>query len=79
MIAEGFGFDGVQIYINADHPVYESIEQDNPNMLAFYEAQQIFGEVVLMQNFTPREAIDKQAELMRILVTDDRKILKFKG
>lgn len=79
MMAEGFGFDGVQIYINADHPVYQSIEQDNPNMLAFYQAQLIFGEVVLMQNFGPREALDKQAELMRILVTDDRKILKFKG
>jgi len=78
MVAEGAGFDGIQIYINADHPVYQGIKEDSPSMLAFYQAQLIFGEVILMQNFTPREAMDKQAELMRLLVNTDRKILKFK-
>jgi hypothetical protein len=76
MTAEGFSFDGIQIYINADHMVYQSIQSDSPNMLAFYQAQLIFNEVVLLQNFTPREAIEKQGELMRLLIQADRKILR---
>ena len=76
MTAEGFGFDGIQIYINADHPVYTRLQDDSPNMLAFYQAQLIFGEVILMQNFTPREAMEKQAELLRLLIETDKKILK---
>jgi len=76
MLAEGFGFDGVQIYINADHPVYTSIQEHTPNVLAFYQAQLIFSEVILMQNFTPREAVEKQAELMRLLIQSDKNILK---
>lgn len=76
MLAEGFGFDGVQIYINADHPVYQSVQENTPNILAFYQAQLIFNEVVLMQNFTPRETVEKQAELMRLLIQSDKNILK---
>lgn len=76
MVAEGLGFDGIQIYINADHPVYVGIQEDSPNMLAFYQAQLIFGEVVLMQNFTSREAMEKQSELMRLLLQADKRMLR---
>lgn len=76
MVAEGLGFDGIQIYINADHPVYVSIQEDSPNMLAFYQAQLIFGEVILLQNFTPREAMEKQAELLRLLLQTDKRMLR---
>ena len=76
MVAEGFGFDGVQIYINADHPVYTSIQEFTSNILAFYQAQLIFAEVILMQNFTTREAMEKQAELLRLILQVDRNILK---
>jgi hypothetical protein len=76
MLAEGFGFDGVQIYINADHPVYTNIQEHSSNVLAFYQAQLIFSEVILMQNFTPRESMEKQAELLRLLLQIDKNILK---
>ena len=76
MLAEGFGFSGVQIYINADHLVYQNIQEHTPNILAFFQAQMIFNEVVLMQNFTPRETVEKQAELMRLLIQADKNILK---
>jgi len=78
MVAEGFGFDGIQIYINADHVVYDQIEHDSPNVLAFYQAQLIFGEVILMQNFTPRESMEKQAELLRLLLQSDKNLLRGK-
>jgi hypothetical protein len=76
LLAEGLGFDGVQIYINADHPVYTNIQENTSNVLAFYQAQLIFGEVILMQNFTPRESMEKQAELLRLLLQIDKNILK---
>jgi hypothetical protein len=76
MVAEGIGFDGIQIYVNMDHPVYVSIQEDSPNMLAFYQSQLIFNEVILLQNFTPREAMDKQAELMRLLLQTDKRMLR---
>lgn len=76
MVAEGFGFDGIQIYINADHPIYQGIQDESPNMLTFYQAQLIFGEVILMHNYTPREAMEKQSELMRLLLQTDKRILR---
>jgi len=76
MLAEGFGFDGVQIYLNCDHPVYQNVQEHTPNILAFIQAQLIFNEVVLMQNFTPRETVEKQSELMRLLIQADKNILK---
>ena len=76
MIAEGIGFNGIQIYINADYPTYQTIIKETPTMVNYHICSLIFSEVILLQNFTPREAIDKQSELMRILINSDKNLFK---
>ncbi|RLI86338.1 MAG: hypothetical protein DRP01_04415, partial [Archaeoglobales archaeon] len=75
MLAEGFGYDGTMIYINADHPVYSSMDRHSVGFISFYEAQLLFNEVILLQGIEGRSSLERQSEMLSHLLKNDPKIL----
>ena len=76
MLAEGFGYHGTMIYINADHRVYNEMEQVRMGFLSFYVASLIVDEVLGLQDtMSHREKINIKAELLKQMMLRDRKML----
>jgi len=75
MMAEGFGYDGTMIYINADHSVYSAMDRQSVGFISFYEAQLLFNEVILMQGIEGRSGLERQSEMLSFLLKNDPKIL----
>jgi len=76
LMAEGFGYHGMMIYVNADHHVYKEMEQVRAGYVSFYVSNLIVDEVLGLQDqMAHREKINIKAELLKQMMLRDRKML----
>ncbi len=76
LLAEGFGYRGMMIYVNADHHVYQEMEQVRTGYASFYVANLIVDEVLGLQDqMAHREKINIKAELLKQMMLRDRRML----
>lgn len=76
LLAEGFGYHGMMIYVNSDHHVYQEMAQVRAGYVSFYIANLIVDEVLGLQDqMAHREKINIKAELLKQMLLRDRKML----
>ena len=76
LLAEGFGYSGTMIYVNADHHVYQEMGAVRAGYLSFYIATIIVDEVLGLQDImSHREKTNIKAELLKQMMLRDRKML----